>query len=121
MGSPLMLPLDPPRAKMLLIGGKPSLADVVEQLAEFKDARAPAQSDARPAAGPTALDMEEWLICPITQDIMADPVLAGDGYTYEREAIAAHFRSRAVSPMTNLPIGTAVLPNRIVKSMVEEW
>eukprot|EP00873_Tetraselmis_striata_P012791 jgi/Tetstr1/433055/TSEL_022390.t1 len=100
---------------------RPSLADVVEQLAEFKDARAPAQSDARPAAGPTALDMEEWLICPITQDIMADPVLAEDGYTYEREAIAAHFRGRAVSPMTNLPIGTAVLPNRIVKSMVEEW
>eukprot|EP00873_Tetraselmis_striata_P035802 jgi/Tetstr1/456066/TSEL_042836.t1 len=100
---------------------RPSLADVVEQLAEFKDARAPAQSDARPAAGPTALDMEEWLICPITQDIMADPVLAEDGYTYEREAIAAHFRRRAVSPMTNLPIGTAVFPNRIVKSMVEEW
>eukprot|EP00873_Tetraselmis_striata_P035797 jgi/Tetstr1/456061/TSEL_042831.t1 len=92
---------------------RPSLADVVEQLAEFKDAR--------PAAGPTALDMEEWLICPITQDIMADPVLAEDGYTYEREAIAAHFRRRAVSPMTNLPIGTAVFPNRIVKSMVEEW
>eukprot|EP00873_Tetraselmis_striata_P035808 jgi/Tetstr1/456072/TSEL_042842.t1 len=100
---------------------RPSLADVVEQLAEFKDARAPAQSDARPAAGPTALDMEEWLICPITQDIMADPVLAEDGYTYEREAIAAHFRRRAVSPMTNLPIGTTVFPNRIVKSMVEEW
>eukprot|EP00873_Tetraselmis_striata_P035807 jgi/Tetstr1/456071/TSEL_042841.t1 len=100
---------------------RPSLADVVEQLAEFKDARAPAQSDARPAAGPTALDMEEWLICPITQEIMADPVRAEDGYTYEREAIAAHFRRRAVSPMTNLPIGTAVFPNRIVKSMVEEW
>eukprot|EP00873_Tetraselmis_striata_P012790 jgi/Tetstr1/433054/TSEL_022389.t1 len=99
---------------------RPSLADVVEQLAEFKDARAPAQSDARPAAGPSALDMEEWLICPITQDIMADPVVAEDGYTYEREAIAAHFRRRAVSPMTNLPIGTAVVPNRIVKSMVEE-
>eukprot|EP00873_Tetraselmis_striata_P035800 jgi/Tetstr1/456064/TSEL_042834.t1 len=97
---------------------RPSLADLVEQLAEFKDARAPAQSD---APGPTALDMEEWLICPITQDIMADPVLAEDGYTYEREAIAAHFRRRAVSPMTNLPIGTAVFPNRIVKSMVEEW
>mmetsp|Transcript_25456 Transcript_25456/g.65566 ORF Transcript_25456/g.65566 Transcript_25456/m.65566 type:complete len:156 (-) Transcript_25456:443-910(-) len=100
---------------------RPSLADVVEQLAEFRAARAPTQSDAPPAPGPTALDMEEWLICPITLDMMADPVVAGDGYTYERELIVANLRRRAVSPMTNLPIGTDVFPNRIVKSMVEEW
>jgi hypothetical protein len=31
------------------------------------------------------------LICPITQELMRDPVVAEDGYTYEREAILRWF------------------------------
>lgn len=26
-------------------------------------------------------------VCPITQDVMQDPVIAADGYTYEKDAI----------------------------------
>jgi hypothetical protein len=26
-------------------------------------------------------------LCPITQDVMAEPVLAADGYTYDKHAI----------------------------------
>lgn len=41
------------------------------------------------------------LICPITQELMRDPVVAEDGYTYEKEAILRWFsvgRYVAVNP-----------------------
>jgi WD40 repeat protein len=44
----------------------------------------------------------EW-ICPITSEIMTDPVLCEDGFSYERAAISAWFlRDKRTSPMTNI-------------------
>eukprot|EP00873_Tetraselmis_striata_P010696 jgi/Tetstr1/430960/TSEL_020715.t1 len=102
---------------------RPTLEAVVEQLSEFKDAVPANQGSSMSAtsSGPAALNMEEWLTCPLSMDLMEDPVLAEDGWTYERAMIQEHLRHRAVSPMTNLPIGTALMPNRIVKSLTEEW
>eukprot|EP00873_Tetraselmis_striata_P020832 jgi/Tetstr1/441096/TSEL_029364.t1 len=103
---------------------RPSLAEVVEQLGEFKDAM-PAQPNlcacgAQLAAGPTISDMEKWLACPITHELMEEPVLAEDGFTYERVSIEAHLRARAVSPMTNLRMGTTVIQNHMVKSLTRQ-
>ena len=44
--------------------------------------------------------IKETLTCPITQDIMTDPVLCSDGQTYERSAILAALRVKAESPIT---------------------
>ena len=41
-------------------------------------------------AGMAALntgDVVSSFLCPITQEVMTDPVLTSDGYTYERDAI----------------------------------
>ena len=45
-------------------------------------------------------------ICPITQDIMFDPVIAADNNRYERHAISTWIASskKATSPLTNLPL-----------------
>lgn len=44
----------------------------------------------------------DW-ICPITSEIMTDPVLCEDGFSYERSAISAWFlRDKRTSPMTNI-------------------
>lgn len=40
------------------------------------------------------------ITCPITDAVMKDPVIAADGYTYERSAIENHLASTAVSPKT---------------------
>jgi len=32
-------------------------------------------------------DGPEWLVCPVTMELMMDPVVAADGHTYEREAL----------------------------------
>jgi hypothetical protein len=53
---------------------------------------------------------------------MEDPVVAADGYTYERSMIAAWLaRGNRRSPLTNEPMGAALLPNRSLKSAIREW
>ena len=42
----------------------------------------------------------EAITCPITQDIMTDPVIGKDGHTYERNAIVSALRIKSESPMT---------------------
>ena len=42
----------------------------------------------------------EAITCPITQDIMSDPVIEKDGHTYERSAITSALMIKSESPMT---------------------
>ena len=49
-------------------------------------------------------------VCPITQDIMRNPVKCSDGFIYERAAIQEWIVSRRqTSPMTNLPLENLAL------------
>ncbi|NWI84584.1 WSDU1 protein, partial [Pitta sordida] len=62
-------------------------------------------------------------LCPITRELMKDPVIAADGYSYEREAME-HWLSnkRRSSPMTNLPLHSLLLtPNRTLKMAISRW
>ncbi|KAJ8416980.1 hypothetical protein AAFF_G00328580 [Aldrovandia affinis] len=63
------------------------------------------------------------LLCPITREVMKDPVIAADGYSYEREAIESWINSKnRSSPMTNLPLQTTVVtPNRTLKMAIGRW
>lgn len=48
------------------------------------------------------IDVPEDFICPITHEIMTDPVMCEDGFTYERSAIIEWFaKDKNTSPMTN--------------------
>ncbi len=44
------------------------------------------------------------LICPITLQIFRDPVIAGDGHTYERAAIVRWILEHGTSPLTRQPL-----------------
>ena len=59
------------------------------------------------------------LVCPITQEVFRDPVIAEDGHTYERTAILRWFQTgQTRSPTTNaLLAGRAVVPNLAVQGM----
>lgn len=63
---------------------------------------------------------DEYL-CPITRELMKDPVIAEDGYTYEREAIVAWTsKGKDCSPMTNATLNTKQLtPNRSLKMLIQ--
>ena len=56
-------------------------------------------------------------------EIMRDPVLAADGFTYEREAIADWLsRGKTTSPTSGAPLAhTMLTPNHLVKSMIAEY
>ena len=58
------------------------------------------------------------LLCPITFSLPFDPVIAEDGKVYERSAIEEWLKQQGKSPLTNLPMGTKLLPAMHVKNMI---
>ena len=61
--------------------------------------------------------MNEFL-CPITFSLPVDPVMAEDGNVYERSAIEEWLKQQHKSPVTNLAMGTRLLPALRVKNMI---
>jgi hypothetical protein len=63
------------------------------------------------------METPDEFICPITLEIMSDPVLCNDGYTYEKNAILQIRGSH--SPMTRELIDkTKLIPNRALKNTI---
>lgn len=61
-------------------------------------------------------------VCPISSEIMEDPVVAADGNSYERASIAAWFEGHLTSPLTNAPMPTKMLfPNYALRTQINEW
>ncbi|CAO2046925.1 unnamed protein product [Urochloa humidicola] len=61
-------------------------------------------------------------ICPIFQEVMSDPHMAADGFTYEAEAIKGWLEGADTSPMTNLRLANRTLtPNKALRSAILEW
>uniref|UniRef100_F7AE45 WD repeat, SAM and U-box domain-containing protein 1 n=1 Tax=Ciona intestinalis TaxID=7719 RepID=F7AE45_CIOIN len=65
---------------------------------------------------------DEYL-CPISREIMTDPVLAADGFTYERASIEKWFaKGSKLSPMTNKAlVNRNLFPNQTVKSLIAQF
>ncbi|XP_035460710.2 uncharacterized protein LOC118283111 isoform X1 [Scophthalmus maximus] len=68
-------------------------------------------------------EVPDEFMCPITTELMKDPVIAADGYSYERESIETWIRGKnKTSPMTNLALQTTLLtPNRSLKMAITRW
>uniref|UniRef100_A0A7N2MCT7 RING-type E3 ubiquitin transferase n=1 Tax=Quercus lobata TaxID=97700 RepID=A0A7N2MCT7_QUELO len=64
-----------------------------------------------------------YFLCPISQDIMQDPHVATDGFTYEAEVLREWFdRGHDTSPMTNLKLENCnLVPNYALRSAIQEW
>jgi hypothetical protein len=60
--------------------------------------------------------------CPITLELMEDPVVASDGHSYERSAIEKHyFRRSAQSPMTREILTSVFIPNLNLKKRIRAY
>ncbi|KAM6307514.1 WD repeat, SAM and U-box domain-containing protein 1 isoform 2-T2 [Aegotheles albertisi] len=70
-----------------------------------------------------SVTIPDEFLCPITRELMKDPVIAADGYSYEREAMENWISNkRRSSPMTNLPLPSLMLtPNRTLKMAIGRW
>jgi len=59
--------------------------------------------------------------CPITHDVMKDPVIIEDGHTYEFEAIRTWLDTHDTSPMTNQKLySKRILPNFNLRAQLIE-
>ncbi|KAK3159516.1 hypothetical protein QOZ80_2AG0151050 [Eleusine coracana subsp. coracana] len=82
---------------------------------------------AAPGRSPSVMSDGEaapsYFLCPILKEVMRDPQIAGDGFSYEAEAIKEWLHSgHDTSPMTNLKLPTSDLtPNHALRSAIHEW
>ena len=85
-------------------------------------AAAPAMSKRRRDADDDA-PLRQELCCPITHELMRDPVTAADGHSYERAAISYWFwEGKATSPVTNLALSSQLLlPNHSLRAVVRYY
>ncbi|XP_011654847.1 U-box domain-containing protein 35 isoform X2 [Cucumis sativus] len=77
---------------------------------------------ARNLASKVPAAIPNHFICPILQDVMNDPCVAADGYTYDRQAIEKWLQKNDNSPMTKLPLPDKnLIPNYSLLSAIVEW
>ncbi|DBA87161.1 TPA: hypothetical protein ACH3X2_005209 [Trebouxia sp. C0005] len=63
--------------------------------------------------------LQSLFCCPITQTMMTDPVIAADGRTYERSAMAEWLQCHSTSPVTGHPLPRKrLIPNLAAKSAI---
>ena len=66
--------------------------------------------------------VESRLACPLARARMVDPVVAADGFSYERAAIERWLADgERASPVTREPLATlALLPNTTLRELIAE-
>lgn len=73
-------------------------------------------------AGSAAVPIPEAFCCPITQLLMADPVVTCDGHTYERSSITDWLARRTTSPLTGEPLAhTNLIANTMARGLIREF
>lgn len=97
----------------------------IEQVRKKADDLVAARECEVPIGG---VDMEDSnnaptvFLCPILQDVMKNPHIAADGFSYELEAIEQWLNTKDTSPMTNLKLEHKLLtPNQILRSLIYDW
>ena len=60
--------------------------------------------------------------CPITTEIMENPVVTADGHTYERLGIETWLRNHNTSPLTGDILADKILtPNHALRNTIQTW
>jgi hypothetical protein len=81
----------------------------------------------REALGIPNLTTPNDFLCPITHDVMVDPVVASDGHSYERSAIqrvldlSAESGGTPVSPLTRMPLQAVLYPNTTLLKRIKDY
>ena len=68
------------------------------------------------------MTMPDSFLCPISSEVMTDPVVTADGHTYERAGIRRWLESHGTSPSTGATLANKELtPNYTLRKSIEEW
>jgi hypothetical protein len=67
------------------------------------------------------LERPDEHLCPITRELLRDPVIISCGDTFERWAIAKWFEDNDTCPACRAHSGKTLMPNKIIKKLVNDW
>ncbi|KAF8746183.1 hypothetical protein HU200_013411 [Digitaria exilis] len=104
--------------------------EAAEALVKLRDAElGPRKDRAAPAAGGVnkggteVAAVPEQFLCPISSEIMRDPVVLASGQTYDRCFIQEWLSSGSrTCPQTQQVLSNTILiPNHLVRSMISQW
>ena len=116
LGYPMKVPLL--AAALAVATGK---ADALEQ-ATAGGGEGGGSGAAGPSQASEAAEVPNDFICPITTEIMTDPVSTSDGFTYERAAITEWLRTKDTSPKTGARLeSTTLYPNHSLRSVIRAF
>jgi hypothetical protein len=62
-----------------------------------------------------------YVKCPISKKTMKDPVVAEDGYSYDRSNIEKWFKKNSTTPNTDSPINKTLIPNIALRNLIEHF
>jgi hypothetical protein len=106
--------------------GPQSSCRPLQQLLAAAAAEAPAESMSRAAAPARAVNLfvlnSEVFQCPLTMEVMTDPVMTVDGQTYERKEIERWFAlGNRTSPLTGAELFSKNLtPNIALRNVIQD-
>lgn len=113
----LMIDDEEPTLQNLLDSCRSSLSSFKSSLGTCKSSL----SSCRSSLDTCKTSFEDELSCPITFNVMEEPVIARDGRTYEREAIEHWIDTNGTSPFTRIVLRKEdLVPNRALKSIIEK-
>merc|ERR1719447_2592359 len=78
------------------------------------------KGDTSPSSSRSDQEIPSDYICPITKQLMKEPVMAFDGHCYERKAIEDYLQSHQKSPVTGKKADfSIVFPNHRLRGEIE--
>eukprot|EP00434_Breviolum_minutum_P032940 symbB.v1.2.029141.t1/scaffold3160.1/size62170/1 len=91
--------------------------EVASRPMSYQEASEPSASE--PSAS-SSVPPNEY-ICPISQEVMKDPVTTCDGHTYDRKSIEEWLSGNNTSPITGLPLlNKTLIPNHSLRKLIQE-
>ena len=104
------------------------MAAALEESARLEEEKRAAEEQVSPslaAERPPSVEEEEPpddFVCPITTEVMSDPVMAADGHAYERTAIERWLATKSTSPLTGGELEHIILvPSHMLRRMIRDW
>ena len=93
-----------------------------ERHTALEEAEVAARQARRRELGLGSVEPPAEFMCPITYEVMEDPVCTADGHTYERREIFRWLCKHDTSPLTGAPLpNKALTPNIGLRQVIAAW
>ena len=66
------------------------------------------------------MKIRDEFLCPITYELLREPVVALDGHTYEKSAIEKWLKSNHTSPRSGEIMEDSIIPNTNLKKLIQD-